>query len=315
MISVDKPDVGPNIIESIFMNYLIVIYEQIYQSTKENSSEIMKTFHMLLDTLEPYFIWDYLLKNVDRILTEEEDRDSLTAGASLSQICGIIHMLIDISLSESSIDLLSEHLPEMFYRLMKMIDENLERLQSNQMILCLEMLCKIYRNLISNESADHAPNPIEQDDQTIIESLLRQMVEKIDRQLSNVTPAASKILSPSYHYIEESIKLYKRFFRSFVHRKLLDENQPIVFKEKCSSLFSSIPRHANESLTEIFHHYQQSSEFNLKVNDNIQQYQSTFEHCCQLLIEFSSFSHTKSIYRINCFVEIIRFVFRYHRLR
>ena len=293
LFSVDKPDVGPNIIESIFLNYLITIYEHVYQPLKNVSKdddhqpdkiakETMKTFLTLLDTLEPYFIWDYLMKNFELILVNTQSTIDIT----LEQICEIIHMLIDLSLSNSSIDLLSEHLPEMFCRLMKTMHKSIEFLQPNQIILCLELLSNIFQNLNLNPTEiDYNPTT---DDDTTIECLLKEMVEKVNKQLSNqsIRNQLSRTMS---HYIDESIEIYKDILHCFIETKFIDRNQ-MNLKSKFQQFHSIIQVKTNENLSKIFNRYQQSSEFDLKLNDNIEQYQSSFEQACKLFIRFLSFS-------------------------
>ena len=83
---VDKPDVGPNILESVLMSYLLIVYQQIYLPAKQltamnvqqenNRSETLKTLNILLDTFEPYFIWEFLTKSFD-IIGEGDFSDEL----------------------------------------------------------------------------------------------------------------------------------------------------------------------------------------------------------------------------------------------
>ncbi|CAF4977890.1 unnamed protein product [Rotaria sp. Silwood1] len=158
IILIDKPDVGPNIIESIFMNYSLLVYEQVYHPAKnltsiniqhENSySETLKTFNMLLDTLEPYFVWELLTKIFDIVLNQQEDNNCITAGSTIEQICGVIDMLLDIFSLENPLDTQSEHLSRMLYRLIEVMNNNIEKLTSNQITLCVELLLKIFKNII-----------------------------------------------------------------------------------------------------------------------------------------------------------------------
>ena len=158
IILVDKPDVGPNILESVLMSYLLSVYQQVYLPAKQltainvqqetTRTETLKTLNMLLETFEPYFIWEFLSKNFDIIITEQQDQLSITAGATIEQLCGIVHMLLDIASLDSSTDIQSEHLPEMLYRLIKTMNNNLTKFTADQLTLCIEILLKILKKVV-----------------------------------------------------------------------------------------------------------------------------------------------------------------------
>lgn len=160
--SVDKPDVGPNILESVLMSYLLIVYQQIYLPAKQltsinvqqetTRSETLKTLNMLLETFEPYFIWEFLTKNFDLVITEQRDQLIITAGATIEQICGIVNMLLDIASLESSSEIQSEHLPEMLYRLIKTMNNNLSKFSADQITLCIEVLLKILKKVVPTDT-------------------------------------------------------------------------------------------------------------------------------------------------------------------
>ncbi len=291
---------------------------------------------MLLDTLEPYFIWEFLTKNFDIILNRQLDKESITGGASIEQICGIINMLLDISSLESSTDIQSEHLPEMLYRLIKIINNCIEKLTPNQITLCIEILLKIVKiiiptdtehifhhsfnyhqqifdnNLIDSDTEDDneysilnsgkIQNPTlitEQQDSNDIERLLRQMVRKVEKQISKSsnekkTRSSTKTMLESINHIKESIKLYKIFFHGFIITYFIDKNQMLI-NNKFQNIYPIIQNKTNDNLLTIFNRYQQLNEFQLKLSSNIDQYKTAFEDCCKLLIELSCFPRQSSI--------------------
>jgi hypothetical protein len=140
------------------MSYLLIVYQQVYLPAKqltainvqqENTrSETLKTLNMLLDTFEPYFIWEFLTKNFDSIVTEQQDQFLITAGSTVEQLCGTINMLLDIASLESSTDIQSEHLPEMLYRLIKTMNNNISKFTADQITLCIEILLKILKKVV-----------------------------------------------------------------------------------------------------------------------------------------------------------------------
>ncbi|CAF0867652.1 unnamed protein product [Adineta ricciae] len=161
-ILVDKPDVGPNILESVLMSYLSIVYQQVYLPAKQLTTaniqqentrpETLNTLNVLLDTFQPYFIWEFLTKIFDIIVTDQHDQLMITAGISIEQLCGIINMLLDIASLESSTDIQSEHLPEMLYRLIKTMNNNISKFTADQITLCMEILLKILKKVVPNET-------------------------------------------------------------------------------------------------------------------------------------------------------------------
>ena len=144
------------------MSYLLIVYQQVYLPAKqltsinvqqENTrSETLKTLNMLLDTFEPYFIWEFLTKNFDIIINEQRDQGVITASVTVEQLCGIINMLLDIASLESSTDIQSEHLPEMLYRLIKTMNNNISKFTADQIALCIEILLKILKKVVPTDT-------------------------------------------------------------------------------------------------------------------------------------------------------------------
>ena len=145
------------------MSYLLVVHQQANLSAKQLTSinsqqestrtEMLKTLNMLLDTFEPYFIWEFLTKNFDVIINDQHDTFNLiTAGSTIEQLCGIINMLLDIASLDSSTDIQSEHLPEMLYRLIKTMNNNISKFTADQITLCIEILLKILKKVVPADS-------------------------------------------------------------------------------------------------------------------------------------------------------------------
>jgi hypothetical protein len=187
----------------------------------------------------------------------------------------------------------------MLYRLIKIMNNNLEKLTPTQTTLCLEILLKILKNIIPTDTNHHLSifyrsnnaqeqilesnltdsdtedendilqNPIlitEQQDSYVIERLLHQMVHKV----------------------------YKIFFHRFILTYFLDKNQ-ILTTEQFQIIYTIIHNKTNDNLFAIFNRYQQFNQFDFKLNENIDQYKTAFEDCCKLLIEFCYFSKQSSI--------------------
>ncbi|CAF5194471.1 unnamed protein product, partial [Rotaria magnacalcarata] len=162
----DKSDIGPNIIESIFINYTLVVYEQVYCPNKQlksttnqyddhHYSDAWKTFNVLVDTLEPYFIWEYLTKHFDICINPQHFDSFPLARPSLKQICGVIDMLLDIFLLENSLGTQSTHLFEMLCHLIQIMNDNIEKFTSNQITVSLELLLKLFKSTVSTHAYPH----------------------------------------------------------------------------------------------------------------------------------------------------------------
>ncbi|CAF1040873.1 unnamed protein product [Didymodactylos carnosus] len=169
IILVDKPDVGPNILEYVLMNYLLIVYKQVYFETKVSSamniqqenqrSETLKTLNVLLDTFEPYFIWEFLTKNFDLILTQTDQQQELvpfklttTGGATIETLCGVIQMLLDIASLDSSPDIQIDYLPEMLYHLIKIMNTHIVKFSAQQISVCVQTLLKILKKVVSSDT-------------------------------------------------------------------------------------------------------------------------------------------------------------------
>jgi hypothetical protein len=209
------------------MNYLLLVYEQAYQPAKKltssniqeekNYSETLKTFNMLLDTLEPYFIWEYLTENFDIILNQQQDKESITAGSTIEQICGIINMLLDIFSLESSTDIQSEHLSEMLYRLLEIMNNNIERLTPNQITLSH---LSIFRHSINHQHQlfdNNLTDSDTEDDNEQTSFAVNEYSTDIYNRLLR-TDCTGKLQNPSLISEQQCTKDIKRLLRQMVHK-------------------------------------------------------------------------------------------------
>ncbi|CAF4282110.1 unnamed protein product, partial [Adineta steineri] len=194
----------------------------------------------------------------------------------------------------------------------KISDNDIE--DENKQIIDIdnEYSTDIYNRLLRTDSIGKLQDPnvrIEQENLNDIERLLRQMVRKIEKQMYNLTNplsekkqtrlSTSKTKIDSINHIENAIKLYKKFFHRFILIYIIDSKQ-ISINDKFQSIYSIIQTKTNDNLSIIFNRYQQSNEFQLKLTDKVNQYQTIFEDCCKLFIELYCFprqfsNHNQSI--------------------
>lgn len=316
-IVVDRPDIGPCIIESIFISYTITVYKQYTSLVNQNNnhySEMWKTFNLLIDTLEPYFIWEHLTKAFETIVSQQEINTSMTLVPTIEQLCGIINMLLDIFLRENVLEIQSIHLSEMLYYLINIMSNNIEKFTSNQITLCLELLLKIFRNVVTTNKTQQIPktgsliddsHEILDDEETLndIKRLLLQMVRKVEVELEKLnnqlhdnkqSRLSIKILSESMNYIEKSIELYRNLFHRFIITFIINQNQQLI-NDKFQNIYSIIKDKTNDNLSVIFNQCRQCNNFQIKLHDNVDEYITAFEDCCKLLIEFNTFPTESSL--------------------
>ena len=277
LVLVDKPDVGPDIIELIFINYLLVVYEQVYYSIRElnpteiqqekNAMETMKTFHLLLDNLEPYFIWEYVTKYFNNTFNER-------GNCSIEQICGVIMMLLDIYNFDSDRDIQSEYLIEMLGHMIDTIDRHLNEFNRKRLALCIEMMMKIL-DKIQSVDVDHQSlnnrNHVDTDD---ITQLLDQMITQIEEQINPEN--RSKNL----------IHQYQRLFHHIIITFIIDEKE-MKIKEKFQRIQSSLKQQHTDHLSMILHQYADNPHFQLTFHEHANQYISIFDDCCRLFHQFT----------------------------
>ncbi|CAF4282087.1 unnamed protein product, partial [Adineta steineri] len=194
----------------------------------------------------------------------------------------------------------------------KISDNDIE--DENEQIIDIdnEYSTDIYNRLLRTDSIGKLQDPnvrIEQENLNDIERLLCQMVRKIEKQMYNLTNplsekkqtrlSTSKTKIDSINHIENAINLYKNFFYRFILIYIIDSKQ-ISINDKFQSIYSIIQTKTNDNLSIIFNRYQQLNEFHLKLTDKVNQYQTIFEDCCKLFIEFYCFprqfsNHNQSI--------------------
>jgi len=118
----DKPEIGPVILESVLLAIFRCLYREFQQSKcakeskrqksqpKEDLSsyeELLKTANLLFGTFEPYFIWDYAARmfeqacvrsnsKMHRQLSRQVSGRDQTEAVSIVELCDLLTFLLDI---------------------------------------------------------------------------------------------------------------------------------------------------------------------------------------------------------------------------
>jgi len=238
------------------MSYLSIVYQQVYLPAKQltsinlqqenNRLESLKTLNILLDTFEPYFIWEFLTKNFDIIITEQQDQLIITAGITIEQLFGIIDMLLDIASLESSTDIQSEHLPEMLYRLIKTMNNNISKFTADQITLCIEILLKILKKVVPTDTT-HRLSIFRRSisDDMISLSEPKQTTEQFfdDNLIDSETEDEDETTREPIFYNENeySTDIFNKLTRTDSTGQLQDPN--LVSEQQCSSEVERLLRH------------------------------------------------------------------------
>lgn len=298
------------------MNYFLAIHERVYQPTdvspEKKCPETLRTFQMLLDTLEPYFIWEYVTKHFQMVL------DSTTR-YTLEQICGIINMLLDIAALDSDADIQSEHLPTMLSQLIEIIDHHLDELSPKQISSCLATLLHVFgklppkttttplsnrrrslenhRGSIEKEQADTASSEVDASISNEVAQLLSQMVRQVEERMKATRPITSPD-SSSLDLIDRVIQVYQRLFHHFIVQFLVHPTHAQTNK-RFQSMSSLLRNRTTGSLLTILDHYHGNEHFQLKLNDHADDYLNPFDDCCKLLRRCAS--HSREVPSSNGF--------------
>jgi hypothetical protein len=304
---VDKPELGPNIIETILMDYLVVIYEHAYRpsqcmktstdiSHETNTNETMKTFHLLVDTLEPSFICEYLTMHFDRCLIS-----SATVPYTLEQLSGILSMLLDmIKFDSVDLDIQTNNFSLMLSHMIETFDVQLNRLNSMEIFLCNRILSEIFRKFVPNDRHTFDKNC---STLTIIESTtnsstndiehVRYLLDSIIHSIEHKNSLTIGRTRSTMEHMNNAIEVYQKLLHHFVVYFFIDDKQ-LNIHEKYQQIVSILGKHNETSLSVIHDRYEQNDEFSLKLMTNTNDYIDAFDSCCQLLAQFLRWSTNDS---------------------
>ena len=113
----DKPEIGSAILEDIFLDVLCCIYRECVTKTSDQCarpkvvqssslksddsvtaiSEVVKTANLLLGSLEPSFIWQFIAETLESTCAQANSRRQTPASdrVSLLELCTIVDFMLD----------------------------------------------------------------------------------------------------------------------------------------------------------------------------------------------------------------------------
>uniref|UniRef100_A0A669QM96 DOP1 leucine zipper like protein A n=1 Tax=Phasianus colchicus TaxID=9054 RepID=A0A669QM96_PHACC len=184
----DKPELGPAILEDVLIEVFRTLYTQcktelelqaepsfnkdhtqLSSKLRENkkTAELIKTANLLFNSFEPYYMWDYIARWFEECCRRTLHARLQTGPAGgneqselpLTNFCLLVDFLLDIvslvrtALSETYIEIQTEHLPQLLLRMISALTSHLHTLHLSELTdslrLCSKILSKVQPPLLS----------------------------------------------------------------------------------------------------------------------------------------------------------------------
>ncbi|XP_011499422.1 PREDICTED: protein dopey-1 homolog [Ceratosolen solmsi marchali] len=155
----DKPDIGPVILDDILYEVYRTFYNACSITSKHSkSSEVIKSVNLLFSTLEPQYVWihcGYLFEkacekiNSNRGLCQWQEKQKpmvkeVGSGLpSLVEICMLTEFLLETVSLDAFIDTPSEHLPSLFHSIIDKLSNCINFLLPMEITMSLKLCGKI----------------------------------------------------------------------------------------------------------------------------------------------------------------------------
>ncbi|XP_031783167.1 protein dopey-1 homolog isoform X3 [Nasonia vitripennis] len=187
----DKPDIGPVILDDILYEVYRTFYNACSVSSKHSkSNEVIKSVNLLFSTLEPQYVWihcGYLFEKACekdqggstrsryRRNTQEPSVKQVGSGMpDLGEVCLLTEFLLETVSLDAFIDTPSEHLPSLFYNIVDKLSHRIDHLSpleiTKSLQLCGKILSKVQPAVSANSNAEKTETEVKQDVSLPVES-------------------------------------------------------------------------------------------------------------------------------------------------
>ncbi|XP_015109292.1 protein dopey-1 [Diachasma alloeum] len=155
----DKPDIGPVILDDILYEVFRTFYNACSQSLEKplKSHEVVKSANLLFSTLEPSYVWVHCGYLFDQACDTKEKGSKPPEGdgvkpvssgmPGLLEVCHLTEFLLETVSVDAFIDTPSEHLPEMFHGIINKLSSRLHVFTPQEigrsLSLCRKILSKV----------------------------------------------------------------------------------------------------------------------------------------------------------------------------
>ncbi|XP_071819814.1 protein DOP1A-like isoform X3 [Apostichopus japonicus] len=199
----DKPEVGQAILDDILIEVFRALYQKctlepckgstsdtfcgvVRRRLKSGSSkpaDLIKIANQLFNSLEQYFIWEYVGKKFEMCcrksgvrMMEPIDRNALTC----SELCVLVDFLLDIVSLESYVETPTEYLPQLLCKITMSLTNNCSHLAlveiHDSLQLCLKLMTKVQPSMVlSPHPLDVAPVMVTEQEDELPKELLRHL--------------------------------------------------------------------------------------------------------------------------------------------
>ncbi|KAL3881558.1 hypothetical protein ACJMK2_027984, partial [Sinanodonta woodiana] len=177
----DKPEIGPVILESVLLGIVKCLYKEFSKSKLRKESdksskrirmdesqkeattygELLKTANLLFGTFAPYFIWDYIARIFDlacqsghirrsnvttvpgSLVSRQSSLQDQTDQPSISELCELVTFLLDIMSLETFLETQTEHLPDLLNRIIISLTNHCDVVMETEITCTLQLCTKI----------------------------------------------------------------------------------------------------------------------------------------------------------------------------
>ncbi|XP_069103129.1 protein DOP1A-like isoform X2 [Argopecten irradians] len=193
MSLLDKPEIGPVILESVLLSVFQCLYRetgQLHSKYKTDSGtdgitsddkqtkspvttesktygELIKTANLLFGTFEPYFIWDFIARMFEESCQQMSSNDGQLLSRqrsvmdsdipSLTELCTLVNYLLEVISLETFLETQTEHLPDLLYRLTTTLTCHCTKIKEKDirctLQLCIKLLAKVQPSMDVLDSA------------------------------------------------------------------------------------------------------------------------------------------------------------------
>ncbi|KAK3097876.1 hypothetical protein FSP39_014063 [Pinctada imbricata] len=173
MSLLDKPEIGPVILESVLLSVFRCLYRECggqSKAGKDNTSshatfthkrenvssdkthtELIKTANLLFAAFEPYFIWDYIARLFEVSCCSQPASRKLSRATSkkddlppsIQELCTLVDFLVEIVSLETFLETQTEHLPDLLQRVISALSANCDSIADEEVRCVLTMCSKL----------------------------------------------------------------------------------------------------------------------------------------------------------------------------
>ncbi|XP_059082535.1 protein dopey-1-like isoform X2 [Tigriopus californicus] len=202
----EKPEIGPLVIDDLILDVFRALYHAYKidpdkvredhsvgrkvvrvnqgnnrdQEDKKNRQELIKSANLLFGSFESFYIWDFCGEQFKKACHNRYHiGDSFTEDvnqigceeATVLEMCSVIEFLLDIVSIETYVETHSEHLPDLFHKIMSVMQERCDHLNASEITKTLHLtkriLSKIQPAWNAWDAQEHRDEDFEEDQDDI----------------------------------------------------------------------------------------------------------------------------------------------------